>query len=218
MKRPFVIATEATLISSLLINLAPSMGGKAARFAPPNIETAGDIPYPPNVMAVGVVSLLLSLDSNGQIQNVQAVRDFPSFTSVVPFTPGKLDGNPVPSEIGVTVIFNPSSPGGPAMQSLALSSPESIPPDASQFTPPQITSASFASYPANSVAGGTVVLDLTVGKTSQVSRVSVIHGVASLTAPAVSSVKAWGFNAATFRGKPATSQVIVAFVFQSGTN
>jgi outer membrane biosynthesis protein TonB len=105
------------------------------------------------------------------------------------------------------------------MQSLALalSPPESIPPDASQFTPPQITSASFASYPVNSVAGGTVVLDLTVGKASQISRVRVVRGVATLTAPAVSSVKAWGFNAATFRGKPTASQVIVAFVFQPNT-
>jgi len=224
MRRRFAIAVEATLIASLVVNLAPPMGGKAARFTPPNIETAGDIQYPPDVMAVGVVTLLLSLDSNAQIQNVQAVRDFPSLTSVVraatekwTFTPGKLDGNPAPSYISVTVIFNPSGPG-PAMQSLALSPPESIPPDASQFTPPQITLASFAKYPPKSVSGGTVVLDVTVGKTSQISGVRVIRGVAPLTAAAVTSVKTWGFNAATFRGKPAPSQVIIAFVFQSGTN
>jgi energy-converting hydrogenase Eha subunit A len=224
MKRRFVIAAEATLISSLVMNLAPLIGDKAARFTPPNVATATDIPYPADVIAVGVVTLLLGLDSNAQIQNVQTVRDFPSFTSVVrtatqkwTFTPGKLDGNPVPSSISVTVIFNPSSPGGPAMQNLALSPPESITPDASQFAPPQITSASFAKYPPKSVSGGTIILDITVGESSQISGVRVVRGVASLTAPAVTSVKTWGFNAATLRGKPAASQVIVAFVFQSNT-
>jgi TonB family protein len=173
-------------------------------------------------MAAGAVSLLLSLDSGAKIKNVQVLRAFPSLTSSVQnavqswtLTPASLNGHAVPSEISVTVIFNIFNPaGGAAFQSLVLAPPQVIPPDASQFTPPQISMASFAKYPADSVSVGTVVLDVTVNKTGNLSKISVIRDVPTLTRQAIIAVKNWGFNPATIQGQPIAAQMVIAFVFQ----
>ena len=194
---------------------------RISQFISPGIVSATDVQYPVNSMAAGAVSLLLSIDSNAKIQSVQVLRDFPSLTSSVQnavhnwkLTPATLNGHPVPSEISVTVIFNIFNPaGGAAYQSLVLSRPLSVPADESHFTPPQISMASFAKYPANSVSMGTVVLDVTVNRTGNPSNIRVIRGVPTLTEQAVLAVKSWGFNAATIQGQPTAAQMVIAFVF-----
>ena len=220
--RLFVIAAGATLLVGPLVGPARSAPHKTPRFIPPGIVSASDIQYPVNSMAAGAVSLLLSLDSSAKIQNVQVLRAFPSLTSSVQnavqswtLTPASLNGHAVPSEISVTVIFNIFNPaGGAAFQSLVLAPPQAIPPDASQFTPPQISMASFAKYPADSVSVGTVVLDVTVNKTGNLSKISVIRDVPTLTRQAIIAVKNWGFNPATIQGQPIAAQMVIAFVFQ----
>jgi TonB family protein len=218
----FSLLAGAILLMSLVIAPVRPDPGKTPQYVPPNIRSASNIPYPVNTLAAGAVSLLLNLDSNAQIQNMQVLRDFPSLTSSVQnavttwtFTPAALKGNPVPSEISLTVIFNIFNPaGGAAYQSLVLPPPQSTDPDASQFTPPQITQASFANYPAASVAQGTVVLDVTIGRAGQPKQIRVVNDLPTLTQQAVSAVKTWGFNAATIRGQPIPAQMIIAFVFQ----
>ena len=173
-------------------------------------------------MAAGAVSVLLSLDSSAQIQNVQVLRDFPPLTNSVQnavqnwtITPAVLNGHAVSSEISVTVIFNVFNPaGGASYQSLVLAPPQSIAPDASQFIPPQISMASFANYPANSVSQGTVVIDVTVSKAGSPIKIRVVRGIPTLTEQAVIAIKNWGFNAATIQGQPIAAQMVIAFVFQ----
>ncbi len=218
----FSLGAGAILLVSLVVTPARAAPGKAPQYVPPDIRSASNIPYPVNTLAAGAVSLLLNLDGNAQIQNMQILRDFPSLTSSVQnavttwnFTPATLKGNPVPSEISLTVIFNIFNPGGgAAYRSLVLAPPQTTPPDASQFTPPQITQASFANYPAASVAQGTVVLDVTIGRAGQAKQIRVVNDLPPLTQQAVSAVKTWGFNAATIKGQPIAAQIIVAFVFQ----
>ena len=221
-KLSFCLLLGAILIASFFVMPARPGPGKIPPYVPPDIRSASNIPYPENTLAAGAVSLLLTLDTNAQIQNIQVLRDFPSLTSSVQnvvtmwtFTPAALKGNPVPSEISMTVIFNIFNPaGGAAYQSLVLAPPQSTYPDASQFTPPQITQASFANYPAASVAQGTVVLDVTIGRTGQPKQIRVVNDLPTLTQQAVRAVKTWGFNAATIRGQPIPAQIIIAFVFQ----
>lgn len=222
MKRTFVCAVAAILVANPFVTSLWHSAGKVPQYVPPDILSASNIPYPVDTLAVGAVSLLLNLDSNAQIQNMQILRDFPSLTSSVQdavttwtFRPAVLKGNPVPSEIPLTVIFSIFNPaGGAASQSLVLAPAQSTIPDASQFTPPQVTQASFANYPAASVAQGTVVLDVTVGRAGQPKQIRVINDVPTLTQQAVSAVKTWGFNAATIRGQPISAQIVIAFVFQ----
>ncbi len=222
LKLSFSVLARAILLASLLATAAQSGPGKAAQYSPPDVRAASDIQYPVNTLAAGVVSLLITLDGNAQIQNVQVLRDFPSLTSSVQqavqnwtFTPAALNGSSVPSEISVTAIFNIFNPaGGAASQSLVIAPAQATSPDASQFTPPQITRASFANYPAASVSQGTVVLDVTVGKAGQPKQIRAIRGVPTLTQQAVNAVKSWGFNAATIRGQPVAAPIVIAFVFQ----
>jgi TonB family protein len=226
LKRNLVSAVATILLASLLVIPVWSGAGKLPQYVPPDILSASNIPYPVDTLAVGAVSLLLNLDSNAQIQNVQILRDFPSLTSSVQnvvttwtFRPAALKGNPVASEISLTVIFNIFNPaGGAASQSLVLAPAQSTFPDASQFTPPQITQASFANYPAASLAQGTVVLDVTVGRAGQPKQIRVINDVPALTQQAVGAVKTWGFNAATIHGQPVPAQIVIAFVFQRNTS
>ena len=218
----FSVSAGAILLASLCAAPVRSGAGKSSQYVPPDVTTASDIQYPVDTLAVGAVSLLLSLDSNAQLQNIQVMRDFPGLTKPVQdavqswaFTPAMLNGNRVATEISVTAVFNIFNPGGgAASQSLILAPPTTLSPDASKFTPPQITTAAFADYPATSVSQGTVVLGVTIGKTGRAKQVRVLRGLPSLTQQAVSAVKTWGFTAATVQGQPVEAPVIIAFVFQ----
>jgi TonB family protein len=222
MKLCFSLPARAILVAILLMTPFRSGAGKIPEYAPPDVLSASNIAYPLNTQATGAVSLLLSLDNNAQIQNMQALRDTPPLTSAVQdsvqlwtFRPAILKGNPVPSEISLTVIFNVFNPaGGAAYQSLVLAPAQPTNPDAAQFTPPQINLASFAKYPPNSVAQGTVVLDVTIGSSGNPKQIRVINDVPTLTQQAISAIKTWKFNAATFKGQPTPAPIIIAFVFQ----
>lgn len=222
MKKIYCNLMLAILLGSLaVLSAGPTPGG--SQFVPPSIVSASNIPYPINTMAPGIVTLLVNLDAAARVQNVQALRDIPSLTGPAQtavqswtFAPASLNGNPVPSSLSVNVVFNPFNPGGVAIEGLAVPLPKpATPPDLSQFTPPEITSGSFAVYPINSIASGTVVLDVTIGKSGGVSKARVIRGVPSLTSPAINAVKAWGFTPAGFQGQPIAACLIVAFVFPS---
>jgi TonB family protein len=218
----FADVAGAILLVGLTVWPTSSAHRETIQFISPGIASASAIQYPVNSMAVGAVSVLLSLDSSAKIQNVQVLRDFPSLTSSVrnavinwSFTPASLNGHSVPSEISVTAIFNIFNPaGGAAYQSLVLNPPLSVPPDSSNFAPPQISLASFANYPADSVSQGTVVLDVTVSKAGAPTKIRVVRGIPTLTEQAVIAVKNWGFNAATIQGQPTAAQMVIAFVFQ----
>ena len=222
METALLPAFRAILLAILLAAPFRSGAGKIPEYAPPDVLSASNIAYPVNTQATGAVSLLLSLDNNAQIQNMQPLRDTPPLTSAVQdsvqlwtFRPALHKGNPVPSEISLTVIFNVFNPaGGAAYQSLVLAPAQPTNPDAAQFTPPQINLASFAKYPANSVAQGTVVLDVTIGSSGNPKQIRVINDVPTLTQQAISAIKTWKFNAATFKGQPTPAPIIIAFVFQ----
>jgi TonB family protein len=221
-KQFFAFAAGAIFLAILLAAPLHSRPPKTPQFLPPDISTASDIAYPVDTLAAGAVTLLLSLDRSAHIQTTMVMRDFQPLTGSVQsavqnwtFTPASLNGQPVSSNLSVTVIFNIFNPaGGAAYQSLVLAPPQTPVPDASQYIPPQITMASFANYPESSVSKGTVVLDVTVGKGGQAKKIRVVQGVQTLTQQAINAVKTWSFNPATIQGQPIASQIVIAFVFQ----
>ncbi|MGH9431405.1 MAG: energy transducer TonB [Terriglobia bacterium] len=70
-----------------------------------------------------------------------------------------------------------------------------------------------AEYPPTSVAYGTVVLQVTVGKLGSIDDVKVIHDIPSLTQEAERTVRKWKFRPATFDGKPVASLMVASFTF-----
>lgn len=83
------------------------------------------------------------------------------------------------------------------------------------YIPARVASATYATYPPNSTAFGTVVLDVRIGSGGDVKRVNVVHGVAALTGSAITAVKTWGFSPAKRNGKAVDSRTVVAIVFPS---
>jgi TonB family protein len=222
MKQNSVIVILVALLICLALESPNSGFARSHGLVTPNVSRASDIPYPIDTMASGIVTLSLYLGAAGQVQNVQVLRDIPSLTSpanmaakIWTFTPATLEGSPVPSTLSVSVVFNPGN-----LQSQSLNLPPvqaTSPPNPPGFLPPEISAASYASYPVNSVATGSVVLDVTVDKSGQITKVTAIRGVPSLNSRAISAVKTWTINPATFNGKAITAKVIVAFVFRSPT-
>lgn len=82
-----------------------------------------------------------------------------------------------------------------------------------QFQPPTVISTFQALYPINSVASGTVILEVQLDKSGSINSVEVLHGIPSLTGPAIAAAKKWKFGAAKLNGHGITSSIPVAFVF-----
>jgi Gram-negative bacterial TonB protein C-terminal len=212
----------AVLLAGLAVIPTKSVFAIDLDFVPPDILTAGEIPYPPDSIASGTLPLSINLDEAGQIQNVQVLRDIPSLTDPAVtavkswrFVPGKLDGKPVASTLNVSVVFNP---GNLQTHNLDLGPLQPTPPPTPPgYLLPELAAASYANYPMNSVATGTVVLDLTVGKSGEVKKLIPIRPVPSLTSAAISAVQKWTINAATFHGKAIASKIVIAFVFRLPT-
>ena len=167
--------------------------------------------------------LLLRLDTAGKIQNVQVLRDVPPLSSAAQtaiqswtFAPATRNGQAVSARLSVSVVFNPFNPGGVSIEGLKVPLPPTPPgPEDSDFDPPQITSGQFAIYPVNSIASGTVILDVTIDKSGRLAKAHVIRGVPSLTTQSIKAVKSWEFRAAAYKDQPVASHTVVAFVFPS---
>jgi TonB family protein len=82
-----------------------------------------------------------------------------------------------------------------------------------RFDPPSVVTAVEAVYPLQSVASGTVVLEMALDDNGKIIDIRVVKGIASLTEPAEQSVRQWSFQAAKLDGKPVSSKIAVAFSF-----
>jgi hypothetical protein len=197
----------------------------AEKYHAAKVVQGGDIPYPLNTRTPGFVSLDVIVDSSGKPENMIVVRDVPPLTGAVQssvknwqFAPAMEDGQAVTGVVQVDVAFNPFNPSGVGLPGASLQ--PSNPTGGGNFQPVNLQNASYASYPPNTVAYGTVVLQVHVGRDGKVHRVTAMRGKAELSAPAIVAAKTWTFAPANYKGKPVGSDVVVAFVFalpQAGT-
>jgi hypothetical protein len=213
-----LIRVTGAVVLIMIPGTAEAQGG--GRFVAPKIVSAGEIQYPINSNSPGIVTLQVNLDGSANIQSVQVVRDMPPLTSAAQpavqgwsFAAANENGNGVASSIRVTVVFNPFNPAGVGLPSPGLQPSGNG--GSAPYIPAQLTSASYATYPPNTVANGTVVLDVKIGSGGGIKQVRVVHGVAALTGPAITSIKTWSFSPATRNGKAVESHTGVAFVFPS---
>jgi TonB family protein len=86
-------------------------------------------------------------------------------------------------------------------------------PESPRFDPPAVVSTVEAIYPLQSVASGTVVLEVALDDTGKITAVRVVRGIPSLTESAERSVRHWKFRPARLDGAPVNSKVVVAFSF-----
>jgi len=81
------------------------------------------------------------------------------------------------------------------------------------FEPPRVISTVEAAYPATSIQGGTVVLEVTVAPTGALADIRVTQDAKGFTQQAVEAVKKWKFAAAKFEGRAVAASIPVAFSF-----
>ena len=212
------LATALLGLSLACIALSAQPAG-GERFVPPSVTVAGDILYPFEVVASGLVTLSVTLNGDGRPPSELVGRDIEGLTPLVSsvvthwtYSPGVLEGDATPSTINIEVVFNPADTLGEKLRVPPVASTLSLWPRG--YVPPDVVAGSYASYPVNGVASGTVVLDVTVDNNGRVKKIGVIRDVPSLTPGAIAAVKRWTIKPATLLSKAITSKLIVAFVFR----
>ena len=224
MKRVLGIAAAAVM---LLASSTWGQTGVGESYHGPGVGHATDIAYPANTRTTGIVTLDVSVDTTGTVQNVAIVRDVPPLTSVAQsavgswqFTPALVNGKSAPGLVRVNVVFNPFNQSGVGLPSPSLPPANSSSATSSgDFQPAQVTATSYATYPPHTTNAGTVVLQVHVGSDGKVHGQIVALGTGSLSGTAARAVKTWHFTPASYRGKSVASDVVVAWVFAppSGT-
>jgi TonB family protein len=187
------------------------------------VTRVGDFAYPPNTRTPGLVTLDVSVDATGAVQQVVAARDVPPLTAAAvsgvnnwKFSPAMNGGQAIGGVARVQVVFNPFNPGDVSIPNKPLLPPANASGNVSGlFQPADVHTANYAVYPANTVASGTVVLDVLVGSDGSVKRMRVLRGAAVLAGAATHAVRSWAFVPAMHEGNPADSHETVAYVFVS---
>lgn len=216
----FLVCSTIVLVMAIAAPLRAQI--TPSKFIPPDISTASDINYPPNSVASGVVVVAVHLDNSGMIKSTEVLRDIPSLTAPVllavngwTFKPAMLNGNGVDSTIVVGIVFNPFDyrVGSADPPDLGRAQ-ETLQPDANGYVPAKIATASWAQYPANSVAQGAVILDVRVGTTGRVTRTFLVNRIPSLTTTSMNAAKKWTFKPAALHGSHIAANVVVGYVFR----
>lgn len=109
------------------------------------------------------------------------------------------------SPLPFTFLLAMTITAGPAQQAGRHGTP--------RFDPPTVTTVTEAVYPLQSIASGTVVLEVSLDDGGKITDVRVVRGIPSLTESAEQAVQGWKFQPARLNGKPVSSKVPVAFSF-----
>jgi TonB family protein len=215
------ILGTAGMLASLATGAGARGQGDAHKIGSPDVASATEISYPVNTTTTGMVALLMTIDASGSAQSTLVQQDVPPLTAAAQsgvqnweFTAGSVHGKAVEMLLPVYIVFNPYNPAGTALVAGGPNVPQAMSPTGGSAVPPQIRLASYAMYPENTLATGTVVLSVNINKWGHTMQIKVVHGVHPLTDAAVAVVKQWGFQPATLGGARVAGRICIAFVFQ----
>ena len=85
------------------------------------------------------------------------------------------------------------------------------------FEPPEVVFTADPIYPYNSIAQGSVIVQLSIGAGGELDAVQVLRDLPSLTVEVEKAVKKWRFKPATLDGKPVRSTMTASFTFRTVT-
>ncbi len=192
-------------------------------YKPASAVSAGDVQFPFQTTADGIVVFDVSLGAGGEIRKVNVLNDVPPFTAAAEqslrswkFAAASFRDKPEDSEMLMAFAFRhavyianepPFRPIIPVKESAETRQ---------GFVPPGIVSVSYAGYPASTIAMGAAVVQITVKADGATGGVSVVRDLPGDFGPlAVKAAKHWKFQGARRDGQPVPSKVVVAFVFSS---
>ena len=208
------------VIGFLLLMVLPWPNAAQESYNVPEVASAGDTYVPYQVVLDGLFVLDVSLDGDGTIQGIDALRDPGSMlgaakTSVRQwkFRPSSREGSSAPSRMTVSFIYRPPNYGNATAVPPNQFSPV-VPIEHDNYVPVGVLAFAYPAYPVNSVAWGSVVVQVTVDNSGEVKGVDFLHGMEVFNNFASDALKKWRFQAATLNGKPITSKTVIAFAFQ----
>jgi len=222
----------------------PSVTQPEAPKAEPQFQAAeansvADLPVPVGSSSSGTVVLDALLSDSGAVERVEVRRDvirmssnwrwagiggIPDFTQMAremvqnsKFSAARMAGKPIASRIPVAVCFRPPYAFcDPAtLPSLIPQSEQAI---QASFQPAELLRPAYPDYPPNTVAWGTVTLEVKIGNTGKAGDVKVLRDLPPWTERAELAVSKWRFMAATLNGHPVSSKILVVFVINIISN
>ncbi len=170
-------------------------------------------------MIDGIFILDVHLDARGKVVRIDALRNPGAMLSAAvasvrrwTFLPAKMNGRPTDSAMIVAFVYRPANSGfaGDAAPRIRKIVPAAVGP----YRPPVVDAVAYPQYPVNSVAWGSVVLDLGIAPTGAVRALTILHAQPPFASFARSAARTWKFSAATFGGRAINSAVAIAFIFQ----
>lgn len=196
-------------------------------YRPPEVASAGDVYVPYEVLIDGLFVLDVSIDEQGQIQKIDALRDPGAMLGAAKqsiyqwkFQPASKDGKSVLSRMTISFVYHPVNNGNVVAVPPRDFRPV-LPPSkrsgvnaSGDYVPVGVLSFEYPIYPANAVAWGSVVVQLTVDSSGDVRTVAFLHGMEGFNQLVSNALAKWRFQPATFNGKPIASKTIIAFTFQ----
>lgn len=216
----------ATTVAFFLLNAHPLAlraqdVAEEAHFQPAEAISVSDITNQWLSMANGTVVLDLLVTEKGEVESVQVRRDIAPLTGAAvrsvkewTFAPAKFDGKAVTSRMTVAVTFNPPSVLAANVPLPPLIQQDDAARTESSFHPPEVTLATFPTYPADASWPGTVVIEATINEAGKVQSTKVLRDVPPFTAKAIQAVGDWKFLPATLNGRPLRAKTILAFAFR----
>lgn len=174
-------------------------------------------PYPPQALFGGEVLLDAQVNSNGTLSDVRVASGDSPFVDAAlgavrtwTFEPARENGRAVESRIGIVFQFVQSFL--PRLTQAEHKYDEPFAKSADRGALPVFTVE--PSYPAGSIAEGSVIVGGLVDPDGQLSSVSIIRDVASLAGSAEDVMRQWQFAPALRNGEKTKSAVIVVTTFR----
>jgi hypothetical protein len=194
-------------------------------YTPPAVTSAGDAYTSYNIVFDGLFVIDIGIGDDGGIRRIESLRNPGSMLGAVKtavhswkFQPASDSSKPRASRLTVAFLYRPANyptfGAVPPKDFTPVIPPTQSDDDGEDYTPVGILSFAYPDYPVNSVVWGSVLVQATVDSAGDVKDVNLLHGMANFNSFAKGALKNWRFRAATLRGRPVTSNIVIAFIFQ----
>lgn len=213
--------TAAIWLISVGSLVGTASAARAQAYQPAEVVSAGDVYVPYAFVADGFFVLEARVDADGTLERIDALRDPGAMPGAAKdrmrewkFRPGREGGKAIASRITVSFLYPPTSYSTAAQP---LDYAPVLPSDKQEsrgYKPVGILAFAYPAYPVNSVAWGSVVIEVTVDGSGAVKGVEFLHRMGVFDPFALEALKKWRFRAATFNGRPIEAKTVIAFTFQ----
>lgn len=213
--------SAAIWLISMASLVAPASAARAQAYQPAEVASAGDVYVPYAFVADGFFVLDARVGADGALEGIDALRDPGAMPSAAKdrmrewkFRPGREDGKAIASRITVGFLYPPTSYSTAVQRADYAAELPGDKQESRGYRPVGILASAYPAYPVNSVAWGSVVIQVTVDGSGGVKGVEFLHRMDVFDQFALEALKKWRFRAATLNGRAVEAKTVIGFAFQ----